>query len=79
MLIFTGTKEQAEAFEAIKTISYEEYVASGFAHEAGTIVYGYSVCDAFYDGAHVEKTADENPCILADCENCNVKGEWFLW
>ncbi len=73
MLIFTGTQAQAEAFGASKVISYEEYVETGFAHEAGTIVYGYSVCDAFYDGKHVEKTEDNNPCILADCEICNVK------
>ena len=73
MLIFTGTKEQAEAFGASKVVSYEEYAATDFAHEVGTIVYGYSVCDAFYDGKHVEKNQDNNPCILADCENCNVK------
>ena len=73
MLIFTGTKAQAEAFGALKTISYEEYKESGFAHEAGTIVYGYSACDAFYDGQHVEKTQDTNPCVLVDCENCRVQ------
>ena len=73
MLIFTGTKEQAEAFGASKVISYEEYAETGFAHEAGAIVYGYSVCDAFYDGNHIEKTQDNNPCILADCEICSVK------
>ncbi len=73
MLIFTGTKEQAEAFGANKVISYEEYVETGYAHETGTIVYGYSVCDAFYDGKHIEKTEDNNPCVLVGCENCNVE------
>lgn len=71
MLIFTGTKEQAEAFGAQKVISYEEYVASGLAHEAGTIVYGYSVCDAFYDSQHERREGDNNPCVIEYCQICN--------
>lgn len=76
MLIFTGTKEQAEAFNATKVISYEDYLASDCAHEAGTIVYGYSTCDAFYDGEHIEMTIDNNPCVLADCERCIFKNHY---
>ena len=72
MLIFTGTKEQAEVFGASKVISYEEYVGTGLAHEAGTIVYGYSVCDAFYNGEHVEED-DDNPCVISYCQVCNHK------
>ncbi len=46
---------------------------AGASGECNYIVYGYNACDAFYDGKHAEKTDDNNPCILADCENCNVK------
>ncbi len=76
MLIFTGTKEQAEAFGASKVISYEEYAATGFAHEAGTIVYGYSACDAFYNGVHVEEVEDNNPCVVTNCQNCVCENKY---
>ena len=53
VIIFTGTKEQAEAFGFVSTVSYSEYAANNFEASAGTIVYGYSKCEAFYKGAHV--------------------------
>ena len=46
---------------------------TGASNEKNYIVYGYNHCDAFYGGKHTEKTQDNNPCILADCENCNIK------
>ena len=52
VIIFTGTKEQAEAFGFASTISYSEYAANNFEASAGTIVYSYSKCEAFYKGAH---------------------------
>lgn len=58
--------------ESIRSKHHGEGVTH-IAHEAGTIVYGNSACNAFYDGKHIEKTEDNNPCILADCENCNDK------
>ena len=52
MVIFTGNKENAEKFGTSVVMSYEEYEASGFAHVPGAIVYGYSSCEAFFDGEH---------------------------
>ena len=81
MIIFTGTKEQAEAFGALKTISYEEYAKTNFAYEAGTIVYGYSECVAFYDGVHTYGDESEkflgseyvtDYVVASTCEKCQT-------
>lgn len=83
MVIFTGNKENAEKFGTSVVMSYEEYEASGFAHVPGAIVYGYSACDAFYDGAHeftgeatMEPVNYFEDVIFADTctkENCGKK------
>ncbi len=58
VIIYTGDKEGAEAFgfhseEAGGSImSWDEYVANDMQANPRTIVYGYSQCDAFYNGAH---------------------------
>ncbi|MBR2025060.1 MAG: hypothetical protein IKA02_04570, partial [Clostridia bacterium] len=58
VVLFTGTKEQAEKFgfdsEASggAIMSYEDYVKNGYEADARTIVYGYSACEAFYKGEH---------------------------
>jgi hypothetical protein len=72
-LFFTGTQEEMEALKtrfsytqenqsmvsALKKIySYEEYVAAG-SPSGACAVYGYSQCDAFYNGAHENKTVVE--------------------
>lgn len=54
IVIFTGDKEAALAFGFTATMSYDEYLAAGSVAEDGTIIYGYSVCDAFYNGEHGE-------------------------
>ncbi len=52
IVLFTGTKAQAEAFGFENCISYDEYIAEGFEPAGKTMVYGYSLCDAFYEGEH---------------------------
>ena len=38
------------------------------------VVYGYSACEAFYNGNHVENdTVNGSVCYLADCSRCNVE------
>lgn len=69
VVIFTGNKAQAEAFGFSTVISYDEYVALGEEAEAGTIVYGYSECEAFYNGNHNYESVDGNTCSLI-CSTC---------
>ncbi len=67
-VFFTGTKEQAEAFGFTTTYSYDEYIKAG-SPLGKMIVYGYSECDAFYDGNHqVEKI---NDCV-SKCSVCDA-------
>ena len=67
-IIFTGTKKQAEAFGFTKVISAEEYALAGSPAEAGTIVYGYNKCDAFYGGKHSVEASD---CTVGGtCTRC---------
>ena len=69
-LFFTGTKEEIEALKtrmsytqenqsivsSLNNIySYEEYVAAG-SPSGSCAVYGYSQCDAFYNGVHDNET-----------------------
>ena len=80
VVIFTGNKEQAEAFGFASTISYAEYEANGCVADAGTMVYGYSKCEAFYGGAHVFGEATytyeshvKGAKMVAECETCGAK------
>ena len=80
VIIFTGNKEQAEAFGFANAISYTEYKENGCVADVGTIVYGYSKCEAFYGGMHeygeAEYTYDShitNAKMMAECEICGEK------
>lgn len=68
-VFFTGTKEQAEAFNFATIYSYEEYLAAG-SPKGKMIVYGYSECVAFYNGNH-DKT-QISPCVFG-CTKCSDK------
>ena len=42
------------------------------------VVYGYSACEAFYEGVHNEAdTVNGSVCYLADCERCNVEKKYI--
>ena len=77
VVLFTGTKAQAEAFGFDYIMSYADYEKAGCEAAAGTIVWGYNKCDAFYGGAHIEKLAegqiDTNPCVITECATCGAK------
>ncbi len=73
VILFTGNKEQAEAFGFTAVISYAEYVANNEEAEAGTIVYGYSSCDAFYKSVHQDVTGYENSTCLGKCNACGYE------
>ena len=68
---FTIDATNNAAMLGAEWISVDDF--TGASNEKNYIVYGYNHCDAFYGGKHTEKTQDNNPCILVDCENCNVK------
>ena len=83
VVIFTGSYENAQKFGFENMMSYEEYVAAGEVAEAGTMVYGYSPCDAFYGGEHIASEGEyvfegekysSNYCFVTECtvEGCNV-------
>ena len=90
-LIFTGTKEEIETLKTRmsytqenqslmsslnKIYSYEEYIAAGSPSGSCT-VYGYSQCDAFYNGIHENKTTIEYEAFdkegekIVGCTKCN--------
>ena len=53
-------------------ISASDY--TGPSTEKNYIVYGYSACEAFYYGVHMEAdTTNGSACYLADCSRCNVE------
>ena len=68
---FTIDATNNAAMLGAEWISVDDF--TGASNEKNYIVYGYNHCDAFYEGKHIEKTQDNNSCILADCENCNIK------
>ena len=83
VVLFTGSKENAEKFGFTYIMSYDEYLAAGEEAEPRTIVYGYSPCLAFYGGEHIEKDGEyvfedekytSNYCYVEGCgrEGCNV-------
>lgn len=37
------------------------------------VVYNVPKCVAFYGGVHIEKTEDNNPCIISECSRCGEK------
>ena len=67
-VFFTGTKSQAEAFGFETMYSYDEYISAG-SPSGKMIVYGYSECDAFYNGNHQVETV--NDCV-AKCSICDA-------
>jgi len=70
IVMFTGDKAAAEAFGFSAVMSYDEYLAAGSVAEDGAIIYGYYVCDAFYNGEHGEGEA------LNSCQfGCPVCGK----
>ena len=71
-VLFTGTKEQAEKFNYATIQSYEEWLIEG-SPNGKRIVYGYNLCEAFYNGEHNE---DGNPCVV-NCERCGAYGVAF--
>ena len=70
IVMFTGDEETALAFGFSAAMSYDEYLAAGSVAEDGTIIYGYYVCDAFYNGEHEEGE------VLNSCQyGCPVCGK----
>ena len=80
---YTGTKAQAEALQtkALATenngklayatiVSIDDFVRANAEAGKNYIVYGYNVCDAFYNGQHVE---DNNTCTIT-CSQCGANG-----
>lgn len=83
IIFYTGTKEQAEAFQASAANNkYNLHIKNDFTLISATeynalldksgkyIVYDYGVCDAFYNGKH--STSQLSPCVV-ECSNCNKK------
>ena len=81
-LFFTGTKEEIETLKtrmsytqenqslmsSLNNIySYEEYIAAG-SPEGSRAVYGYSQCNAFYNGNHENKTTIKYEAFHKDGE-----------
>ena len=54
-----------------KIYSYDEYIAAG-SPSGSCAVYGYNVCDAFYNSTHDIQTKGENKCC-GICSNCGKK------
>ncbi len=80
---YTGTKSQAEALQAkaltttnngklayATIVSIDDFVRAEADGTKNYIVYGYNLCDAFYDGAH--STSQISPCVV-ECSVCNDK------
>ncbi len=67
----TGYNQMNEKFVNATIKSYKEYSENPDDYQNGNyIFYGYSVCDAFYDGNHEE---DNNQCVV-NCSICNTYG-----
>ena len=65
----TAGSENNYKFLNATVISWEEYSLDVSAYEKGNYaIYGYNVCDAFYNGEHLE---DGNPCVV-NCTRCNT-------
>ena len=87
---YTGTKAQAEnlistantssneAFTNAIIASLAEYQAATNKNQKNYLVYGINTCEAYYNGVHTEKLAenevDTNPCVLTLCANCGLTG-----
>ena len=90
-LFFTGTKEEIETLKTRmsytqenqslmsslnKIYSYEEYIAAG-SPTGSCAVYGYSQCDAFYNGIHENETTikyeafDKEGEKIVGCTKCD--------
>ena len=79
---FTGTKDQLDALVAntnsnntafLDAYKQAKSVAEYNAIETKSgrcIVYGYSACEAFYNGVHEDVGANGSACYLDDCKNC---------
>ena len=80
---YTGTKKDAEDLQALaaKTsdngkltyatiLSKDELALTAQDTTKNYIVYGYNLCDAFYDGMH--KSSQISPCVV-ECLICNDK------
>ena len=87
---YTGTQDQLKAlltnsnsdsngnFKNATVASLAEYNAATDKTSKNYIVYGYSACDAFYNGAHNEAdTVNGSACYLKDCSRCDV-GELYI-
>ena len=67
----TSGSENNYKFLNATVISWEDYSLDKSAYEKGNyVIYGYNVCDAFYNGKHLE---DNNPCVI-NCDRCNANG-----
>ena len=64
-------------FTGLTKISVDDYAK--LADKSGKyIIYDYSACDAYYNGAHAEKdTVNGNACYLVECENCSFKNKYI--
>ena len=85
---FTGTKDEADEIVRLMALTgqnptlgnaiveaYNEntnYTNYGTTKNSNVIVYGYNLCDAFYNSNHEIKVAEGNECC-GICENCKVK------
>ena len=80
---FTGTKDEAESLQAkaLQTsnngklayaiiVSKDDFVRAERDTTKNYIVYGYNLCDAFYDGLH--STSQISPCV-SECSVCGDK------
>ena len=80
---YTGTKSQAEALQAkaltttnngklayATIVSIDDFVRAEADATKNYIVYGYNLCDAFYDGVH--SASQISPCVI-ECSVCNDK------
>ena len=97
-LFFTGTKEEIEALKtrmsytqenqslmsSLNNIySYEEYIAAG-SPQGLCAVYGYSQCNAFYNGVHENETVveyeafDKEGVKIVGCTKCNQNEKTVL-
>ena len=82
VVFYTGDFDGASAIKeagtkVIKNASLVEYDISKpdsyfvpASLEAWTIVYDYSICNAFYNGQHEQ---DNNPCVI-NCSQCGMNG-----
>ena len=97
-LFFTGTKEEIETLKTRmsytqenqslmsslnKIYSYEEYIEAG-SPSGSCAVYGYSQCNAFYNGVHENETVveyeafDKEGAKIVGCTKCNQNEKTVL-